>query len=140
MTSKHSSRQGLARIGGFILLEAMLAVAIFALGVLTLGRCVTNCIAAERFKTEDVLARRALENRIAEIESGRPTLVGTSEEKLLPPFERMTLQQRCTPLTKKNEKGEELASLVSVRLEVTWQSGGNKQSRQLAFYVHPRRL
>ena len=56
-----ASRCGKKR--GVMLLEAMLAVAIFAIGVITLGRCVSNCIAAERLVQEDALARRALENR-----------------------------------------------------------------------------
>ena len=39
---RHASR-------GFLLLESMLAVAIFAIGILALGRCVENCLKAERF-------------------------------------------------------------------------------------------
>ena len=51
---------------GFMLLEALLAVTIFALGVITLGQCVGNCVSAERQKEEHELARRLLENRWAE--------------------------------------------------------------------------
>ena len=69
-----ASRCGKKR--GVMLLEAMLAVAIFAIGVITLGRCVSNCIAAERLVQEDALARRALENRWAEIESGAVLVSG----------------------------------------------------------------
>jgi hypothetical protein len=43
-----------------MLLEALLAVTIFALGVLVLGRCVSGCLSAVRLKEEDALARRAL--------------------------------------------------------------------------------
>lgn len=130
-----SRRFDLHKSGAFVLLEAMLAVAIFALAVLALGRCVTNCLNAERFKVEDTLARRALANREAEIESGALPLPEKIEEKLTGPFSALTLKQSCTRLQMKNENGVELPGLVSVTLEVTWPSGGETQSRHLVFYV-----
>ena len=47
---------------GFLLLESMLAVAIFGLGVIALGRCVENCLRAERIRREEGLAQRVLSN------------------------------------------------------------------------------
>lgn len=121
----------------FMLLEAMLAVAIFALGVLALGRCVTNCLDAERFKAEGALAWRALDNRVAELEAGaRPVL--DSEELLPAPFAGVRLKQRCAPLPKRNEKGVEMTGLYAVTLDATWRSGPDTRSRQLIFYVRPR--
>ena len=121
----------------FMLLEAVLAVAIFAIGVLALGKCVTNCLDAERIKSEGVLARRALENRLVELESGAQPL-RESEEVLPAPFVGITLKQRCVPLRKQNEKNVEMTGLYAVTLDATWRSGRTAQSRQLAFYVHPR--
>jgi Tfp pilus assembly protein PilV len=121
----------------FVLLEAMLAVAIFALGVLALGKCVTNCLDAERFKSEAALVRRALENRFAELESGAQPL--RNGQELLPaPFTGITLTQQCVPLRKTNERNVEMTGLYAVTLDASWQSGRGIQSRQLAFYVHPR--
>ena len=34
----------------FVLFEAMIAVAMFSIGVLALGKCVENCIVAEMIK------------------------------------------------------------------------------------------
>lgn len=130
----------LRRRAGFVLLEAMLAVAIFALGMLALGRCVSNCISAERFKLEDTRARQALANRVAEIESSLQPLPERTEEKLKGSFEGITLRQRSVPLKKKNEQNVELTGLRAVTLEVSWLSGGDPQSRQLTFYVRPRNL
>src|SRR4051794_7257889 len=62
------SRAGRGR--GYVLLEAVLAVAIFALGMLALGHCISQGLMAERVKTEDARARRVLQNRFAEIEAG----------------------------------------------------------------------
>lgn len=126
-----------SRHRAFVLLEAILAVAIFALGVLSLGKCVTNCLDAERLKTEGALARRALENRFAELEAGARPLVD-SQELLPAPFAGVTLRQRCRPLSRRNEKGVEMTGLQAVTLEAVWRSGRETRSRQLVFYVHPR--
>ena len=128
---------------GVMLLEALLAVTIFAIGVITLGRCVSNCIVAERMQEEDGLARRALENRWAEIESG--AVPGpeagyriNSTEELKGPFAGMTMKMTTVPVQKKNEKEEKIEGISAVTLTVAWQSGGEEQSKELIFYVYPR--
>ena len=137
-----ASRYGKKR--GVMLLEAMLAVAIFAIGVITLGRCVSNCIAAERLVQEDALARRALENRWAEIESGAVVLGAqgggstSSTDELKGPFAGMKLKTVSVPVEKKNEKEEKIAGISAVTLTVAWESGGEEQSKELIFYVYPR--
>ena len=137
-----ASRCGKKR--GVMLLEAMLAVAIFAIGVITLGRCVSNCIAAERLVQEDALARRALENRWAEIESGAVVLGAqgggstSSTDELKGPFAGMKLKTVIVPVEKKNEKEEKIAGISAVTLTVAWESGGEEQSKELIFYVYPR--
>ena len=137
-----ASRCGKKR--GVMLLEAMLAVAIFAIGVITLGRCVSNCIAAERLQQEDALARRALENRWAEIESGAVVLGAqgggstSSTDELKGPFAGMKLKTVSVPVEKKNEKEEKIAGISAVTLTVVWESGGEEQSKELIFYVYPR--
>ena len=137
-----ASRCGKKR--GVMLLEAMLAVAIFAIGVITLGRCVSNCIAAERLQQEDALARRALENRWAEIESGAVVLGAqgggstSSTDELKGPFAGMKLKTVSVPVKKKNEKEEKIEGISAVTLTVAWESGGEEQSKELIFYVYPR--
>ena len=137
-----ASRCGKRR--GVMLLEAMLAVAIFAIGVITLGRCVSNCIAAQRLQGEELLARRALENRWAEIESGAvPLNAGkagptSSSEELKGPFAGMTMKMASVPVLKKNEKEEKIEGISAVTLTVVWQSGGDELSKELIFYVYPR--
>ncbi len=123
---------------GFVLLEALLAVAIFALGVLALGRCVSNCVAAEHFKMEDALARRALENRIAEIEAGAASPIGAKSEVLPEPFRGLTLSQSSAPLALKNENDQPLAGMTVVTLAVSWRSDGETHVREQTFYAYPR--
>ncbi len=126
------------KAGGFMLLEALLAVTIFALGVLALGRCVSGCLSAVRLKEEDALARRALENRWAEIESGAVQMTDASTEELKPPFEGMTLKTVRVPVEKKNEKDEKVEGIFAVTLSLTWPSDGEEQTKELLFYLYPR--
>lgn len=125
---------------GFVLLEAMLAVAIFAIGVISLGRCVGNCLAAERFKVEEERAGRVLQNRMAEIEAGAVGLDGPGAETLKGAFAGLKLEQSAQAVTKQNENEEDLSGLQLVNLRVSWVSGGDVQSRELVFYVLPRNL
>lgn len=124
---------------GFVLLEVMLAVMIFSLGILSLGACVSNCLLAERLKEEDVRVGRMLANRMAEIEAQSIQLGDTTTEELKGMCEGMTLKTTRTPVKKKNEKGQEITNLFLVTLTLNWESDHQKQARELMFYVHPKR-
>ncbi|HEV7869223.1 MAG TPA: hypothetical protein VGO90_16160 [Chthoniobacteraceae bacterium] len=126
------------REAGFWLLEAMLAVGIFSIGVIALGQCVNNCIVAVRMKQEDVRARLALSNRMAEIQAEAVALGNDREEVLRGAFEGMKLKQKRTPFQMKNEKNEDVLGIEAVTLQVSWKSEGTDQSRDLNFYVYRR--
>ncbi len=138
MTRATSRRTRWKRAGGFMLLEALLAVTIFAIGVLTLGRCVSGCLSAVRLKEQDALARRALENRWAEIESGAVQLTNENTEELKPPFEGMTLKTTRVAVEKRNEKDEKIEGIYAVTLSLAWPSDGEEQTKELLFYLYPR--
>ena len=122
----------------FWLLEAMLAVAIFALGVLALGGAVHNCLIAQHMAQDDVRARLALGNRAAEIEAGSVKLADSTVEDLKGAFEGMKLKQTRVPLKRKNEKDQEITGIYAVTLEVSWKADGQDLTRELDFYVYPR--
>lgn len=123
---------------GFVLIEVMLAVAIFALAVLALGRSVENCIAAQIVKEDDERARQFLENRMAEIEMGAVQLSPSSNEELKGAFVGMKLKTLRTPLKRKDEKGRDIPGLHQVNLELSWKFDGVPQSRGLTFFQDPR--
>jgi Tfp pilus assembly protein PilV len=128
------------RQNGFLLLECMLAVAIFALGVLTLGRCVENCLKAEKFRREEALAQRALMNYWIQIEAGAIPLAASAPapEKLRGAWEGMTMQITQEPLTLTNETDQELFGLYSVKLQLSWPTGGETTTREMSFIIFPR--
>src|SRR5437870_11211465 len=53
----------------FALYEVLLGLAIFALGVLALGRAVQNCLSASTLNAEEQRVRQVLANRMAEVQA-----------------------------------------------------------------------
>src|SRR5438067_3075024 len=53
----------------FALYEVLLGVAIFAIGVLALGRSAENCLSASTLNAEEEAVRQILGNRMAEIQA-----------------------------------------------------------------------
>lgn len=126
------------RAGGFLLLDSMLAVAIFALGVLALGRCVENCLRAERFRREDGLAQRVLANYVNQIETEALPLADQMTEQLKGAWLGMTMTITREPLKLVNEKKQELFGLYKVTLDLRWKSAAEIVHRDLSFYFYPR--
>lgn len=133
--------RGVSRRGpeGFILMETMLAVAIFAIAVLSLAQCVEQCLKAEIFKEEDAKARVALQNKMAELESGAAPPTESKEEKLEGEFKGMVMKTESKEFKAKNEKEEDIVGLYTITLTLEWLSNGEKASRSLQFYVYPKR-
>jgi prepilin-type N-terminal cleavage/methylation domain-containing protein len=123
---------------GFLLIEVMLAVAIFAIAVLSLGRCVENILEAQRIKDEDELVRRFLDSKMAEIEAGAVPLTESSKEPVKDFLPDAKLKTTRKQLQRKNEKEQDLFGLYTVTIELTWTSDNAEQSRALTFYIYPR--
>lgn len=126
------------RSRGFVLLECMLAVAIFALGILALGRCVENCLKAEKFRREEGLAQRALANYWIQIEQGAIPISDKYSEPLKGAWTGMTMNVTREPLVVKNEKEQELFGLYQVKLQLTWPIDKETMTREMQFIMYPR--
>ena len=137
-STNHRLRKARAR-GGFILLEAMLATAIFAMAVLALARCIEAGLMAGIVQREDSKARRALLNRMRELEFGaQPYADITSGLELKGEFTGMRLKQFVVPLELTDENKKIVDGLLEVTLEVSWPGGGgSRASKQLKFYAYP---
>src|SRR6186713_2237852 len=76
---KRSILQRLRR--GFLLVEVMLAVAIFAVAVLALAKSVEAMLNAQIIKDEDEKVRRFMESKMMEIEAGAVPLQDSTTEE-----------------------------------------------------------
>jgi type II secretory pathway pseudopilin PulG len=126
------------RAPGFILLEAMMATAIFAIAVLALARCIESGIQSGVILKEDARAQRALVNWMRELEAGaQPYSDGLSVE-LKREFTGMRMRQSVTPLELVDQNKNVVDGILEVNLELSWLNGGGmKAVKQLKFYAYP---
>jgi|GEM_PF-672957 len=130
--SRHS------RKGGFLLLESMIAVFMFAVGLIALGHCVRNLMRAERFKREDAKARQVLSNYFSMIENGGISGAETFSEEVGDGYEGMKIHFEKEQLKLMNEKEQEVFGLYQIKLAVTWESEKEELRRELSFIMYPR--
>ena len=118
--------------GGFLLLETLLGVAIFAIAMLALAKCVQQCMQAQDVCWQDERVRLALSNRMAEIEAGAVFFEKTQDEKLTGLFEGISLRQTRQPAGLQTDQKTELRGLYRIQLEAVWKDG----SKAITFYVY----
>ena len=122
------------RRDGFLLLEIMLAVAIFTIGVLALGRCLSTCIQAQGIRAQEERARLALENAMLRVQADAVLPDQNKTEKLEGMFSGITLVERRRTIDVKNEKGVTLTDLHEITITADWNSSdGRAQARSVAF-------
>ena len=120
----------------FALAEVMLGVLIFSIGIIALGRTVSNCVNASALSADDARVRQILANRMVEIETtpGQPDK--SKEFKVDTGFGVVKVVQKAAPQGMKEEDGTELTGIIRVTLTANWTRGGGAQSKQIAFYVY----
>ena len=111
-------------------------VLIFSIGIIALGRTVSNCVNASALSADDARVRQILANRMGEIETtpGRPDQ--SKEFKIDTGFGSIKLVQKAVPQEMKEEDGTELTGIIRVTLTANWKRGGADQSKAIAFYVY----
>jgi Tfp pilus assembly protein PilV len=120
----------------FALYEVLMGVAIFALGVLALGRAVENCLNASAFNAEEGRVRLLLSNRMAEIQTAREMPDAKKEFNVDTGYGTVKLIQTSTSAGLKDENGAEISSLHRVTLTAKWTRAGTGQSQVIEFYVY----
>ncbi len=119
---------------GFLLIEILLAVAIFVVGVIALGRCVSNCMTAQEIRNEEERARLALQNAMLEIQASPVLPDEQRRTKLDGMFAGMTLIERRHTLTVENEDQVLMPDLHEITLTVEWTDHNRlAHSRAIAF-------
>ena len=121
---------------GFALYEVLMGLAIFALGVLALGRAVQNCLNASTLNAEENRVRQILSNRMAEVQATPGFPDAAKEFNVDTGYGIVKLIQKSAPAELKDDEGGQLADLNRVTLTVKWKRGGAEQSQQIEFYVY----
>jgi Tfp pilus assembly protein PilV len=132
-TIKH---RGALRRPGFALYEVLLGVAIFAVGVLALGRAVENCMNASMLNAEEDAVRQILSNRMAEIQATRGAPDSAKEFKVDSGYGMIKLLQKSASAELTEPNNTQLNGIDLVILTAQWQRGGVSQSKQIKFYVY----
>jgi hypothetical protein len=113
-----------------------MGLAIFALGVLALGRAVENCLNASTLSAEESRVRQILANRMAEVQTtpGRPD--DSKEFNVDSGYGIVKVIQKSEPTDLEDDKGAPLAGVNLVTLTAKWTRGGVDQSQRIEFYVY----
>ena len=122
--------------GGFALYEVLLGVAIFAVGVLALGRAVENCLNASTLNNEENAVQQILSNRMAEIQASRGLPDQSKEFRINSGYGMVKLIQKSAPAGLTEPNKTVLNGINLVTLIAQWQRGGASQSRLIRFYVY----
>lgn len=123
------------RRDSFLLLECVIAVMMFSVAVIALGRCMTNCLSLQQDRLREERARLALENAMVELQASPAMPDETHRQKLEGYFSGLTVLEQRRTLNIKNEDGVNLSGLHEITLTAEWMEGRVKQTKSLSFYL-----
>ena len=121
---------------GFALYEVLLGLAIFAVGVLALGRAVQNCLNANTLNAEENRVRQILSNRMAEVQATPGFPDEKKEFTIDTGYGVVKLFQSSAPAELKDDNGAQLRGVNRVTLSAKWKRAGADQSQEIEFYVY----
>jgi hypothetical protein len=136
ITADRRIRTGRRSTYAFALYEVLLGVAIFAIGVVALGRAVQNCLNASTISDEESAVRQVLSDRMAEIQAASIVPDAQKEFKISSNYGVIKLIQKSAPANLTEEGNTLLTGINLVTLTAHWQHGGIPQSKQIQFYVY----
>jgi hypothetical protein len=120
----------------FALYEVLLGVAIFAIGVVALGRAVENCLNASTISAEEGVVRQILSDRMAEIQAAAVVPDAEKEFKIKSNYGMIRLIQKSAPAPLTEPDNTLISGINLVILAAHWKHAGVPQSKQIQFYVY----
>ena len=120
----------------FALYEVLLGVAIFAIGVIALGRSVENCLNASTISAEEGAVRQILSDRMAVIQAAPGVPDAEKEFKINSNYGTVRLMQKSATAELTEEDKTVLSGIILVTLTAQWQHAGVPQSKQIQFYIY----
>ena len=120
----------------FALYEVLLGVAIFALGVIALGRAVQNCINASTISAEENVVRQILSDRMAQVQAATAVPEAEKEFKVKTSYGGVILTQKAAPAALTEPDNTLITGINLVTLTARWEHARVPQSKQIQFYVY----
>src|SRR6266403_4583578 len=120
----------------FALYEVLIGVAIFAIGVIALGRAVQNCLNESTISAEEGVVRQILSDRMAEIQAAAVVPDAEKEFKIKSNYGMIRLIQKSAPAPLTEPDNTLISGINLVILTAHWQHAGVPQSKQIQFYVY----
>lgn len=120
----------------FALYEVLMGVAIFAFGVLALGRAVENCLNASALNAEEERVRLILANRMAEVQTTPGPPETAKEFTVNTGYGSVKVIQKGTDSGLKDDNGAQISGLHRMVLTAKWTRAGSEQTEQIEFYVY----
>jgi Tfp pilus assembly protein PilV len=120
----------------FALYEVLLGVAIFAIGVISLGRAVENCLSASTISAEENVVRQILSDRMAQVQAASAVPEAEKEFKIKTSYGRVTLTQKAAPAALTEPDNTLITGINLVTLTARWEHARVPQSKQIQFYVY----
>ena len=126
----------LQRLKAFALYEVLIGVAIFAIGVVALGRAVENCLNASSISAEESAVRQVLSDRMAEIQAARVVPDAEKEFKIKSGYGMVRLIQKSVPAGLTEADNTLISGISLVTLTAYWQHAGVPHSKQIQGSVY----
>ena len=120
----------------FALYEVLLGVAIFALGVISLGRAVQNCINASSISAEENVVRQILSDRMAQVQAASVVPEPEKEFKVATNYGRVILTQKTAAAAMTEPDNTVINGINLVTLTARWEHAGVPKSKEIQFYVY----
>ena len=124
-----------AKVMAFALYEVLIGLAIFAIGVIGLGRAVGNCLNASGLSADDARVRQILANRMAEIQTAPGQQEKTKLTTIQTGYGEVRVAQKAQP-EQMTENRSSVTGIQRVSLTASWVRGGVEQKKEIAFYVY----
>ncbi len=121
---------------GFALYEVLIGVAVFAIGVISLGRAVENCINASTISAEENVVRQILSDRMAEVQAASAVPDAEKEFKIDTSYGKVILHQTTVPAALTEPDNTLITGINIVTLTAHWDHAGVPESKQIQFYVY----
>jgi Tfp pilus assembly protein PilV len=135
MAARRSRRRSRSKYA-FALYEVLLGVAIFALGVISLGRAVQNCLNATSISAEENVVRQILSDRMAQVQAASAVPDAEKEFKIKTSYGGVILTQKAASAALTEPDNTIITGINLVTLTARWQHAGVPQSKQIQFYVY----